>query len=208
MFSAGLSNAAKTAIDAASAGSLELGNWKLGSDAGDVLGPTATTIPNVVSTFTPDKIKWASFGTTKLNLYLEVVPTGIISVGSMMLFLADNTTPLAYGRFANRIVLYPPGPNMAADRMTLCISLRRAALTSKFDIPVEQSLNFAVPTFTTFAQWEAAKDNSGMIRMQEELNYKPALMFWDQVSWLNDDFFPSGEDPLIAGGGEVGDNYQ
>jgi len=135
MFFAGLNNTAKTTIDAAASGALQLGNWVIGGTPGvDSVGPTSTVAPDIQQTFNASAIKWLAFGAGKLNLYLEIIPTAEIDLGCMIVYLSGGA-PLAFGRFNQRIRLYPAGDDRAADRITVCLSLRRTNIFSKFTLP-------------------------------------------------------------------------
>lgn len=207
MFFAGLNNAAKTTIDGAAAGALQLGNWVIGGTPGvDSVGPTTTVVPTIQQTFNAAAIKWLAFGAGKLNLYLEIIPTAQIDVGSMIVYLS-NGNPLAYGRFNQRIRLYPSGDDRAADRITICLSLRRTNISSKFTIPAEQSLNYAMPEFDSHDEWRAAPQNQGLIRMQTEFGQKPAFVLFDKETWLTNNFVEAGQAMNVISGGDVGDGY-
>lgn len=207
MFFAGLNNTAKTTIDGAAGGALQLGNWVIGGTPGaDSVGATSTVVPDIQQTFNATSIKWLNFGAGKLNLYLEIIPTAPIDVGCMILYLSGGA-PLAYGRFNQKIRLYPAGEDRAADRITICLSLRRTNISSKFTIPAEQSLNYAMPEFASHEAWRVAPQNQGLIKMQTEFGQRPAFVVFDKDTWLTNNFVEAGQDMNIISGGEVGDEY-
>jgi len=205
-----LSTAGKAAIDAAAAGSLNVGQFKIGSTAGNVLTALSTNISgDLTHTGAGADIRWASFGANKLNLYIRLFGTTEIVIGNMIIFLSDNTTPLAYMTFDQKLVKRANIANKAQDSIVFVVSMRRTGISGKFAIDIEQSQNFALPVHATREDFEASRDPVGIISTLAETNRAAVGLKVENELWVNPmlDIAASGDEVVRVSGGTVGDLY-
>lgn len=212
-FRGGITDAGRTALAAATAGSLQLGIVRIGNASlatHDIDGSITNYVGSLTAERGANTVFYTPFGSDRLVIFTDLRMDAEMDIGNIVFFL-DDGTPLAWGAFDRTLKKQAKGSDTGGDWVTLALSLQYDGILELFTLADAQSTEYDMVIQTNETTGQAAIEELSRIttvfdKLTTNLNI-PAVAYAGNQWYIDPFFFSMIADFTQISGGAVGDLY-